>query len=384
LPDGLVAQLSFYFSESNLRRDRFLLKLTGEEGTGPVPLATLAKFNRVSALASDMTTIVAALRQIDWLVLDDQEESVRRREPLPKIDTSAARSVYVENLQAGASIESLRALFAPCGAVACVSLPRCASRDALGFAFVEFEREEDAAAAVHKMDGTPPSEGVAPLRVLLKATWESQKRAYKGSRAAINRRAAEQARREAAARRAADEAAADLPRLVVAISGIPRGANVKTVRREMTSVFGSVAAVDYVDYGISNSGNPSVAFVRMKDEVGAAEVVRVLTERKQEFNGGVPNFELLKGAKLVEYIQVITELRSISGKTKLRKRAEWWERKWGSQKAKAAEDAGAPASSDVRRAAEVATGADEQDSKRMRLTEEDGEESAKRQQVANS
>lgn len=38
-----------------------------------------------------------------------------------------------------------------------------------------------------------------------------------------------------------------------------------------------------MDYGISNSGDPSVAFVRMKSEVGAAEAARILNDRKQAF-----------------------------------------------------------------------------------------------------
>jgi len=267
LPDGLVAQLGFYFSESNLRRDRFLLRLTGADGTGGVPVATLATFNRVAALTTDEAVLARALRSIDSLVVSDDGASVRRAKPLPAVDTSPARTVYVENMPAGCSIETLRELFAPCGAVAHVAIPRCVSRDTLGFAFVEFEREEDAAAAADAMDGKSPSEGQAPLRVLLKAKWESQKRVYKVARGAANAAAAA---REAEARAAAEQKeveAAGMERTVVVISGIKRGGNVKAIRREIVAVFGAVAPVDYVDYGISNSGDPSMGYVRVRKNV---------------------------------------------------------------------------------------------------------------------
>lgn len=46
-------------------------------------------------------------------------------------------------------------------------------------------------------------------------------------------------------------------------------------------VFGQVAPVDFVDYGISNSGDVTVAYIRMVTPTGAAEAVRVLREYGQ-------------------------------------------------------------------------------------------------------
>ena len=44
--EALVEQLSFYFTDANLRRDRFLLRMTGPRGTGPVDVDCLLRFNR--------------------------------------------------------------------------------------------------------------------------------------------------------------------------------------------------------------------------------------------------------------------------------------------------------------------------------------------------
>ena len=120
----LQGQLQFYFSDANLRRDKFLLARTGEHGTGEVPVATLAGFNRILAMTKDTGAIVQALRRCDVLRVSEDGLHVARkwaattrllasatwhrhhrpapplprRSPLPDDKTSASRTVYVEHL----------------------------------------------------------------------------------------------------------------------------------------------------------------------------------------------------------------------------------------------------------------------------------------------
>ena len=72
--EALVEQLSFYFTDANLRRDRFMKTFTGADGTGKMPVETLATFNRVKALTQDVGTIVAALRLIPGLQVSDPSD----------------------------------------------------------------------------------------------------------------------------------------------------------------------------------------------------------------------------------------------------------------------------------------------------------------------
>ena len=68
-PSALVEQLSFYFSDANLRRDRFLLNHTGQNGLGEVAISTLASFNRVKALTTDESLIVRrALQEVIYYI----------------------------------------------------------------------------------------------------------------------------------------------------------------------------------------------------------------------------------------------------------------------------------------------------------------------------
>ena len=94
--EALVEQLSFYFTDANLRRDRFMKTFTGADGTGKMPVETLATFNRVKALTQDVGTIVGALRLIPGLQVSDPSEqeghTVQRTRTLPAKDDSEVGS----------------------------------------------------------------------------------------------------------------------------------------------------------------------------------------------------------------------------------------------------------------------------------------------------
>ena len=94
--EALVEQLSFYFTDANLRRDRFMKTFTGADGTGKMPVETLATFNRVKALTQDVGMIVAALRLIPGLQVSDPSDqeghTVQRTRTLPAKDDSEVGS----------------------------------------------------------------------------------------------------------------------------------------------------------------------------------------------------------------------------------------------------------------------------------------------------
>lgn len=89
--EALVEQLSFYFTDANLRRDRFMKTYTGSDGTGKMPVETLATFNRIKSLTQEVGTILAALRLIPGLQVSDQSDqgqTVQRTRTLPAKDDS--------------------------------------------------------------------------------------------------------------------------------------------------------------------------------------------------------------------------------------------------------------------------------------------------------
>ena len=60
LTHRLAEQLGFWFSDANLRKDKFLLRQTGAVGTGGVDLRTLASFNRIKALTNCPERLLSA------------------------------------------------------------------------------------------------------------------------------------------------------------------------------------------------------------------------------------------------------------------------------------------------------------------------------------
>ena len=332
---ALETQLRFYFSDANLRRDRFLLGLTGPLGTGSVAIDTLASFNRVRSLTADQAEVVEALRALPELSVSADGTEVSRRSPLPSAGDAEARTVFFEPVPTSGTIDSVHALFARCGPVAYVSLPRLPSGQLKGFGFVEFDTPTAAAKAASELDGSGGSDGAPPLRVVLRSEWAAMKTEYRermrggGKRDGWNREGGKRARDVAPAVDGESEDADPHGPGVVAIRGIGRGESVKAVRRAIGEACRALTTVEFVDLGISNSGDPSVAYVRVENRVAAAELARVLAAEGASFGGKVVTLESMRGSKLREYLIETRALRERAASVRKRKRDQWWERKWG-------------------------------------------------------
>ena len=173
-----------------------------------------------------------------------------------------------------------------------LAVPRLPSGDLKGYAFIEFDSAEAAADA--SIPGALDEEATkllsspsASVRVMHRRAWAAMKAAYK--------QALERGAQEAEAQSASDAAAAAVgaafaaaaakeaeQRNTVVVRGLSKGLAVKAVRAEMRTVFGEVAPCEFVDYGITNSGDVTMACIRMATPVGAAEAVRVLTQTARQ------------------------------------------------------------------------------------------------------
>ncbi|KXL44344.1 MAG: hypothetical protein FE78DRAFT_80996 [Acidomyces sp. 'richmondensis'] len=149
-------QVEFYFSNSNLPIDAFLLKLTGGHRNNPVPLKVIHDFKRMRHF-QPYSAVRDAVKQSSVLDLNDNDE-VTRKIPLSETFTddpnynrklvhtaSMSRSIYVkgfgeENKNTHLDIE---AFFAPYGPISSVRLRRKDDGLFKGSVFVEFESEEN-------------------------------------------------------------------------------------------------------------------------------------------------------------------------------------------------------------------------------------------------
>lgn len=152
-----AAQVEFYFSDSNLPMDKFLLSKVGGSANHPVPLSLLHSFKRMRRF-QPFSAIVEALKSSETLELTDNETGVRRKTPLPESvkdahdpdvvkvfeDKAMSRSVYAKGFgeEQPSTQFDIEAFFAPYGPTNAIRLRRTFDKVFKGSVFVEFESEE--------------------------------------------------------------------------------------------------------------------------------------------------------------------------------------------------------------------------------------------------
>uniref|UniRef100_A0A671SWE8 La-related protein 7 n=1 Tax=Sinocyclocheilus anshuiensis TaxID=1608454 RepID=A0A671SWE8_9TELE len=150
-------QVEFWFGDVNLHKDRFMKNVIEQSRDGYVDISVLTSFNRMKKLTTDVKLIARALKNSAIVEVNLQGTHVRRKDPLgesPKdVDN---RTVYVELLPKSVTHVWLERVFSKCGNVVYVSIPRYKSTGhPKGFAFVEFETEEQAQKAIEMLNNPP-------------------------------------------------------------------------------------------------------------------------------------------------------------------------------------------------------------------------------------
>ncbi|XP_047059794.1 la-related protein 6A-like isoform X2 [Lolium rigidum] len=119
LRDKIVKQVEYYFSDENLPTDEFMLKFVKKNKDGFVPVGVIASFRKMKKLVQDQSIIEAALRTSSKLVVSSNGKRVRRLHPLPcsELKDVKKRTVLVENLPLGFSMENIQEKFGTVGKI---------------------------------------------------------------------------------------------------------------------------------------------------------------------------------------------------------------------------------------------------------------------------
>lgn len=150
-------QVEFYFSDSNLPMDKFLLSKVGGSANRPVPIELLCSFKRMQRF-KPLSAVVEALKHSKTLEVTDNDTCVRRKTPLPESvkdehdpevvrvfeDQAMNRSIYAKGFgeETPSTQFDIEAFFAPYGPTNAIRLRRTYDRVFKGSVFVEFESEE--------------------------------------------------------------------------------------------------------------------------------------------------------------------------------------------------------------------------------------------------
>lgn len=123
----ILDQVEFYFSDSNIVKDAFLLKHVRRNKEGYVSLKLISSFKRVKHLAKDWRAVAYAISKSEKLELNESGTKLRRKEQLPAFDqTTPSRTVVAINMseEKPVTIESVAELFRGCGEIALIRVLR--------------------------------------------------------------------------------------------------------------------------------------------------------------------------------------------------------------------------------------------------------------------
>nr|XP_023015015.1 la-related protein 7 [Leptinotarsa decemlineata] len=151
LYNRILQQMEFYFSNSNLTKDRFMSQLLKEDPY--VNLKIFMDFNKIKKLNCTIDDIRKAISKSKIIELSEDKEKIRRITPLVTKENVDECTIYVENIKLDADHEWLTQLFSDFGKIDYVSIPKYMNNKGnKGFAFIEFEKESDAKSALAFFD----------------------------------------------------------------------------------------------------------------------------------------------------------------------------------------------------------------------------------------
>ncbi|KAE8630569.1 hypothetical protein XENTR_v10000877 [Xenopus tropicalis] len=153
----IAKQVDFWFGDVNLHKDRFLREQIEKTRDGYIDISLLASFNKMKKITTDSKLIARAVKNSSVVEINLSGTKIRRRFPLgEKPQDVDSRTVYVELLPKNVTHSWIERVFGKYGMVVYVSIPRYKSTgDPKGFAFIEFETQEQAAKAIEVLNNPP-------------------------------------------------------------------------------------------------------------------------------------------------------------------------------------------------------------------------------------
>ncbi|GAM25672.1 hypothetical protein SAMD00019534_088470 [Acytostelium subglobosum LB1] len=169
----VVEQLEFYFSDSNLIKDKFLSKSVQQSDQGWISLDILLTFNKLTSMLNDLikdqqqtttttTTTKDALIEVissehfvhnnNTLTTNEDKSAIKRKSPFVFVkelqQSIDERTIYIEPIAETATHEQVHQLLSTLGTIDNISIPRLPDKRTKGFAFVEFNQKQDAVNAI--------------------------------------------------------------------------------------------------------------------------------------------------------------------------------------------------------------------------------------------
>ncbi|RNA28703.1 la-related 7-like [Brachionus plicatilis] len=162
----ILDQLEFYFSDSNLTKDRFLKQEIKNSTDGFIYLTTFLQFNKIRNLGANLKEIRKSIKKSDLLELNEDESMVRRKTQFVELTQKEIdkKTIYVENVPAKLTNEDFKTYFEQFGKISYISLPKFqTTNQPKGFAFIEFDQKSDSKRAIEAFNDQSGEQDDKPI-----------------------------------------------------------------------------------------------------------------------------------------------------------------------------------------------------------------------------
>jgi len=322
LDKKILHQVEFYFSDSNFPKDKFLRAQASQNEEGYVPIATVATFKRMKELTPDVKKITEIMRSSSELDVSSDGLMVKRKNPLPELDTSLDRTIYAKGFPSsdGVTIDEIAEVFKPYGKVLSVRIRKTLEKKSKDSAFIEFSSAEEAKAA---STAKPPAKykNTELTKVMMKQDYTNMKKE--------ERKQAEKEKKDS--KRKAEEPADDttkeskkarkgpkdgkqekdekkeeeedkiIPGVIIQFKNIGEG----VTREILKETFGKYGKVAFADF----SQNQLQGYMRFDQADDAKKALQSMIEAKVEIGGKVPELKLLEGEEEKTYWTKVKQAR---------------------------------------------------------------------------
>jgi lupus La protein len=189
-------QVEFYFSDSNLPKDKFLRSKVEETKEGWVDIELLTTFKRMKDFAATVESVVAVAKESDFLEASEDGKRIRRTTQLPESDVTLVRSVVARGMHVEVSrdpasvaglIDKLSAFFGQHGKVLSVRIDSRGPTRGKEKPQANAEKEDKEGHSKEHSDGKAQDEAVKDGEA--KSTEEAEKKVEDGKAGESNQAA---------------------------------------------------------------------------------------------------------------------------------------------------------------------------------------------------
>lgn len=303
----ILKQVEFYFSDSNLPRDKFLKGLVDKEPEGWVEIAVIASFARMKSLSTDNEVVVNAIKSSkDLLQVSEDGLKVKRSTPLPDTATflqdQQGKSSYAKGFLEETTLDQIQEFFTTSlteqkveGELKAIRMRRLKDKKFKGSVFLEWSSKASAdAVAALTLTFTGQE---TPLIMMTKSAYLDMKKKERGERKGDDNSSKKRGRDSDKDNKEDEKPPREITKgLIFHVSGLNEEASRETVKEVFDAVECTVAFVEY-------ARGKTDGYVRIEEAstIQGEAAMKALTEKDAEICGVKPVIRLLEGEEETAY-----------------------------------------------------------------------------------